>query len=73
MAKSIFTGAVDRVEGKTAVIIAENGEDAVELPASLLPAGAAEGDIVQIRIEKKDKKTREEKDKIRGMIKRLSL
>jgi hypothetical protein len=43
--------AIDRIEGEIAVLVMQEGEPAqVALPASLLPEGSREGDIVTIGI-----------------------
>ena len=42
---------LDRVEGKTAVLIAREDESVrMNVPVSLLPPGSREGDILTIRI-----------------------
>jgi hypothetical protein len=68
--KRSFTGTLDRIEGKTAVVLI--GEDALEIAKDLLPDGAKEGDMISFKLELKDKKTKEEKEKIEKLIKKLS-
>jgi hypothetical protein len=68
--KRSFTGILDRIEGKTAVVLV--GEDAMEIAKDLLPAGAKEGDVISFKLELKDKKTKEEKEKMEKLIKKLS-
>ena len=44
---------LDRVEGKTAVLIAREDESVrMNVPVSLLPPGSSEGDILTIRIRR---------------------
>jgi hypothetical protein len=69
--KRSFTGILDRIEGKTAVVLV--GEDALEMAKELLPEGAKEGDMISFKLELKDKKTKEEKEKMEKLIKKLSL
>ena len=68
--KRSFTGILDRIEGKTAVVLV--GEDALEMAKELLPEGTKEGDIISFKLELKDKKTKVEKEKIEKLIKKLS-
>ena len=68
--KRSFTGILDRIEGKTAVVLV--GEDALEMAKELLPEGTKEGDIISFKLELKDKKTKVEKEKIAKLIKKLS-
>jgi len=68
--KRSFTGILDRIEGKTAVVLV--GEDALEIAKDLLPGGAKEGDVISIKFELKNRKTKEEKEKMEKLIKKLS-
>ena len=68
--KRSFTGILDRIEGETAVVLI--GEDVLEIAKDLLPDGAKEGDVISIKFELKDRKTKEEKEKIEKLIKKLS-
>ena len=68
--KRSFIGTLDRFEGKTAVVLV--GEDSLEIAKDLLPGGAKEGDVISIKLELKDRKTKEEKEKMEKLIKKLS-
>ena len=68
--KRSFMGILDRIEGKTAVVLV--GEDALEMAKELLPTGAKEGDMISFKLELKDRKTKEEKEKMEKLIKKLS-
>jgi hypothetical protein len=68
--KRSFTGIIDRIEGKMAIMLV--GEDALEMAKELLPAGAKEGDVISVKLELKDRKTKEEKEKMEKLIKKLS-
>ncbi len=56
---------IDRIEGKYAVVEMENGEFE-NMPLSLLPEGACEGDAVIISVDKSD--TEERKNKIKKLM-----
>jgi hypothetical protein len=68
--KKSFIGTLDRFEGRTAVVLV--GEDSLVIAKDLLPDGAKEGDVISIKFELKDRKTKEEKEKIEKLIKKLS-
>jgi len=70
--KKLFYGTIDRVEGKTAVILVGEEGDLIQIPTDLLPQGYKEGDIVSFKLEVKDKKTKAEKEKIERLIKKMS-
>ena len=59
---------IDRIEGKYAVVELEDG-NAVDMPVLLLPAGAKEGDTIEITINSGD--TKERKERIEEMTKDL--
>jgi hypothetical protein len=65
-------GTLDRVEGNTAIIIVGEEDGTLDITRSLLPEGSKEGDILSIKIEKKEKKTLDEKERVEGLIKKLS-
>jgi len=67
-----FYGTIDRIEGGIAVILVGEDEGTIEISKDLLPAGCKEGDLISFRLEAKDKKTKAEKEKIEGLIKKLS-
>ncbi len=59
---------IDRIEGKYAVVELEDG-NAVDMPVLLLPAGAKEGDTIEITINSDE--TKERKERIEEMTKDL--
>ena len=67
-----FYGTIDRVESGIAVILVGEDEGTIEISKELLPVGCKEGDLISFRLEAKDKKTKAEKEKIEGLIKKLS-
>lgn len=63
---------IDRIEGKTAVLISLDDETArINLPVSLLPPGCREGDILIVEIERDISGTRNAKERVSGRIERL--
>ena len=70
--KSKYLGVLDRIEGTTAVILIGDDADTIELPRNLLPDGSKEGDLISFTLEKKDKKIKDEKERVEGLIKKLS-
>ena len=63
---------IDRIEGKTAVLISLDDEAVrFNLPVSLLPPGCREGDILTIGIERDTTGTKEAKERVSGRIERL--
>ena len=70
--KKNFIGTLDRIEGNIAVILVGESGDTVELSRELLPEGYKEGDIILFKLTVKDKKTKDEKEKVAGLIKKLS-
>ncbi len=67
-----FFGTLDRIEGDTAVILAGEDGDTVEISKDLLPPDSREGDVISFKLEVKDKKTKDEKEKIQGLIRKLA-
>ena len=63
---------MDRIEGDVAVILAGEDEGKLEMSKSLLPDEYKEGDIMTFKIDIKDKKTKEKKEEIEGLIKKLA-
>lgn len=59
---------IDRFEGKYAVVETENGEFE-NMPRSLLPKGACEGDVVSISVDKNETENR--KSKIKNLMDNL--
>ena len=68
--KRTSIGILDRLENGTAVLLV--GEDAVTMPQMLLPEGTKEGDMISIRLESKDRRTKLEKERVGDLIKKLS-
>ena len=63
---------IDRIEGKTAVLISLDDEAVrFNLPVSLLPPGCREGDILMVEIERDTPGTRKAKERVSGRIERL--
>ena len=71
--KSKRTRAViDRIEdGGTAVLLAGEGEVKVELPASLLPAGAEAGSHLLINVSLDEASRKEAEDRVKAMQEKL--
>jgi hypothetical protein len=69
--KKIF-GTLDRIEGNIAVILAGEDEGKIEISKNLLPEGYKEGDIMTFKIDIKDKKTKDKKEEVEGLIRKLS-
>ena len=67
-----FYGTLDRFEGNIAVILIGDEGETIEISKSLLPDGCKEGDLISFRLEKKDKKTKAEKEKVERLIGKLS-
>lgn len=67
-----FKALIDRIEGNIAVVLlGEEEQDAVDIPKNFLPTDIKEGDILNIRIQVKSRKTKESKEKVAEMIERL--
>jgi len=69
--KNKVIAVLDRIEGGTAVLLVEDS-DSIELPVGLLPPDIKEGDIVSIIFKKEDRKTKNEKERVEGLINKLS-
>ncbi len=71
MKKNIIA-TIDRFEGNFAVILAgPEQEERFDLPRTLLPEDAGEGDIVTFSINTKKNKTAKAKQEVAGMIEKL--
>jgi len=71
--RSAIRGVIDRFEGDFAVIIAgEEGDERLEIPKSVLPLDSREGSIVELKIKVKKNKDKEAREKVKGMIEKLS-
>jgi len=72
MRRERMKATIDRIEGGIAVLILREDESVqVNLPASLLPPGSREGDILEIGIERDSAGTTEAKERLSGRIERL--
>ena len=70
--KKTHQGIIDRFEGNFAVILAgPEQEERFDLPRTLLPEDAAEGDIVTFSINTKKNKTAKAKQDVADMIEKL--
>ena len=67
-----FYGILDRIEDNIAVVLVGEDGDTVEISKALLPPDSREGDLISFRLEVKDKRTKNEKEKIEGLIKKLA-
>jgi len=67
-----FYGTLDRFEGNIAVILIGDEGETIEISKDLLPEGCKEGDLISFKLEKKDKKTKIEKEKVENLIKKLA-
>jgi len=70
--KQKFYATLDRIEGSRAILIAGDEGDTLEISRKLLPDDCKEGDMLSVTLEKKDKKTRSEKERVEKLIKKLS-
>lgn len=61
---------LDRIEEGTAIVVFGE-DDARELPASVLPKGAREGDRLTLSLEIDEEATRRERDEVAALRKRL--
>jgi hypothetical protein len=61
---------LDRFEGGAGILLV--GEDAITMAKELLPDGAKEGDMISVRLELKDKRTKQEKERVGDLITKLS-
>jgi len=72
-AEKKFRGLVDRFEGGRAVILlGEEEREAVDFPKSFLPEGTKEGDILTIKLKLESRRTKEAREKVARMIKKLT-
>ena len=66
-----FLATVDRIEGSFAVLLPAEGGDRIVMPSSLLPEGAGEGVLVEVRIKVHDEETRKARERVRSLIDQL--
>ena len=71
--KLTHLGILDRIEGDKAVIIVGEDKGTIEITKDLLPGNCKEGDMLSISLQIKDRKTRSEKERVKSLIKKLSL
>ncbi len=71
MKKRSFSGTIDRFEGDYAVFTDADGSR-LDIPSGMLPEDCCEGDILDIRFIVKPDRTKEAKDKVKGMIDELA-
>lgn len=68
-----FKALLDRIEdGKGVVLLGEEEREAVDFPKSFLPEGSKEGDILTFKIKLESRRTKEAKQSVAEMIKKLS-
>lgn len=64
---------VDRIDGDITVLVLDTRPPhTVSLPASLLPAGCREGDMISLTLEPDPEATRGGRERIAGTIDRLT-
>lgn len=72
-AEKKFKALLDRIEGsKGVVLLGEEEREAADIPKSFLPEGSKEGDILSFKIKLESRRTKEAKEKVQEMIKKLS-
>ena len=70
--KKTFSGVIDRFEGSYAVVlIGPEQEEKMDIPKSLLPGEAREGDLVTLSIKVSPDKTKKAKEKVSDLIEQL--
>jgi len=69
--ESVFWASIDRVDEGVAVLIPREGSARFTLPCSLLPAGAREGDILEVSIRRDAEATEEARRRAAERIERL--
>ncbi len=68
-----FRALIDRIEtDKGVLLLGEEEREAVDFPVGFLPEGSKEGDVLSIKIKLESRKTREAKQKVAEMIKKLT-
>lgn len=64
---------VDRIEGTLAVLISCEDESVrLNIPATLLPPGTRDGDIVTLSIGRDEEATRAAKERVTGLVGKLT-
>lgn len=66
-------GVIDRIEdsGTAVVLVGDDEGDKVELPASLLPEGAADGDHLTITVKLEAESRKEAEESVRALQEKL--
>ncbi|MCP1663272.1 hypothetical protein J2T61_001980 [Methanocalculus sp. AMF5] len=72
MEKRSFKATIDRFEGDFAVLLVRDDEDIkIDFPASLLPAGCVEGDIVDIGVTRDEQSTADARERVTALMEKL--
>lgn len=72
-AEKKFKALLDRMEGdKGVLLLGEEEREAVDFPKAFLPEGTQEGDILTIKLKLESRRTKEAKEKVAKMIKKLT-
>jgi hypothetical protein len=72
-AEKKFRGLLDRIEGsKGVILLGEEEREAVDFPRAFLPEGVRESDILTFKIKLESRRTKEAKEKVARMIKKLT-
>lgn len=67
-----FKATIDRFAGDFAVLLVRDDEDiTIDFPASLLPAGCVEGDIIDIEIGKDEQATADARERVTALLEKL--
>lgn len=71
-AEKKFRALIDRIEGNQGVLLlGEEEREAIDFPKSFLPEGAREGDILTVKIRLESRKTKEAKEKVAKLIRKV--
>ena len=63
---------IDRIEGRVAVLIdREDDTRHISIPASLLPPGSREGDILTLSLERDEEATAAARARVSGLVEKL--
>ncbi|MGB9177059.1 MAG: DUF3006 domain-containing protein [Methanoregula sp.] len=64
--------SIDRIENGVAVLVMRDDTlGQIHLPASLLPPGCVEGDILTLTLDRESAATAAAKDRVAGLIKKI--
>jgi hypothetical protein len=67
----MMRAVIDRFEDDIAVLLFGEKELVVAVPRELLPSGAVEGDILNVSFESDPAATREQREKVEAMLRKL--